>query len=341
MIKLYNDDCLSVLKKLPAKSVDLCVTDPPYNMKIAKWDSWKTNKAYVDFMKNVFYEVSRVLKDNGSLYFFHIDMELIAMLMEMIRSDLPFTFNSFLIWDKGIFRSLAWKNPSDKNKLRSWFNTCEFCLYYTKGESKTGWETICLDTNNFKSLRKYAYDLMQFIGLSGGGLNKGSDTEKQNISSIAKKKVLQKIGGRGDHFTRYGSSQWALCTEDVYNELISVFHIDKWQGFREYESLRQEYESLRQEYESLRPTHNLSPEHNNVFRYNSPSSNRLHICQKPVELIEEFILCSSNKNDTVLDCFMGSGTTGIAAKKLDRHFIGIENNPETFKIAEQRLSACI
>lgn len=167
-----------------------------------------------------------------------------------------------------------------------------------------------------------------------GGLNKGSDTEKQNISSIAKKKVLQNIGGRGDHFTRYGSSQWALCTEDVYNELISVFHIDKWQGFREYESLRQEYESLR-------PTHNLSPEHNNVFRYNSPRSNRLHICQKPVELIEEFILCSSNKNDTVLDCFMGSGTTGIAAKKLDRNFIGIENNPETFKIAEQRLSACI
>ena len=35
------------------------------------------------------------------------------------------------------------------------------------------------------------------------------------------------------------------------------------------------------------------------------------------------------------------GTTGIAAKKLDRHFIGIENNPETFQIAEQRLSACI
>lgn len=34
-------------------------------------------------------------------------------------------------------------------------------------------------------------------------------------------------------------------------------------------------------------------------------------------------------------------TTGIAATKLDRHFIGIENNPETFKIAEQRLSACI
>lgn len=57
--------------------------------------------------------------------------------------------------------------------------------------------------------------------------------------------------------------------------------------------------------------------------------------------MKNFIKVSSNKNDTVLDCFMGSGTTGIAAKKLDRHFIGIENNPETFKIAEQRLSACI
>lgn len=197
MIKLYNDDCLSVLKKLPAKSIDLCVTDPPYNIKIAKWDSWKTNKAYVDFMKNVFYEVSRVLKDNGSLYFFHSDMELIAMLMEMIRSDLPFTFNSFCIWDKGNFRSLAWKNPTDKNKLRSWFNTCEFCLYYTKGESKTGWETICLDTNNFKSLRKYAYDLMQFIGLSGGGIEQRLGHRKAEHFFYCQKKGTSEDRGSG------------------------------------------------------------------------------------------------------------------------------------------------
>ena len=94
------------------------------------------------------------------------------MLMEMIRENFDLTFNSFIVWDKGDFRSLAWKNVTEENNLRSWFNTCEYCLYYTKGKSKTGWETVCLDVNNFASLREYAYNMMQFIGISGGGICK-------------------------------------------------------------------------------------------------------------------------------------------------------------------------
>lgn len=49
-----------------------------------------------------------------------------------------------------------------------------------------------------------------------------------------------------------------------------------------------------------------------------------HPTQKPVKLMEHFVKLLSNENDTILDSFMGSGSTGVAATNLNRNFIGIE-----------------
>ena len=62
-----------------------------------------------------------------------------------------------------------------------------------------------------------------------------------------------------------------------------------------------------------------------------------HPCPKPLRWAEELIALTTNENDLVLDCFLGSGTTAVACKKLNRRFIGIEISPEYCKIAEQRL----
>ena len=70
-VQLYKGDCLEVMKGIPSKSVDLALIDPPYNISKAEWDKWKTIKEYVDFMGLAFKECERVLKDNGSFYFFH------------------------------------------------------------------------------------------------------------------------------------------------------------------------------------------------------------------------------------------------------------------------------
>lgn len=64
---------------------------------------------------------------------------------------------------------------------------------------------------------------------------------------------------------------------------------------------------------------------------------RFHPTQKPLLLIEELIKKHSNENDTVVDCFMGSGTTGVAAKRLNRNFIGIELDNEYFEKAKDRI----
>lgn len=58
----------------------------------------------------------------------------------------------------------------------------------------------------------------------------------------------------------------------------------------------------------------------------------------PLELPETCILLSTNKEDMILDCFMGSGTTGVACVNTDRNFIGIEIDRKAFSIAEERIT---
>lgn len=65
---------------------------------------------------------------------------------------------------------------------------------------------------------------------------------------------------------------------------------------------------------------------------------QLHQNQKPVRLIEYLIKKSSNEDDMVFDCFMGSGTTGVACMNTGRNFIGVELDKEYFKIAEERIN---
>ena len=64
---------------------------------------------------------------------------------------------------------------------------------------------------------------------------------------------------------------------------------------------------------------------------------RLHKSQKPLQLIDRFVRLSSVEGDTVLDPFMGSGTTGVACKLLNRNFIGIEQNQDFVNIANKRI----
>jgi DNA modification methylase len=64
----------------------------------------------------------------------------------------------------------------------------------------------------------------------------------------------------------------------------------------------------------------------------------LHPTQKNLSLMENLVKIHSNENNVVLDPFMGSGTTGLACKNLNRHFIGIEQNANYFEIAKGRIN---
>ena len=61
-----------------------------------------------------------------------------------------------------------------------------------------------------------------------------------------------------------------------------------------------------------------------------------HPTQKPLEILEKIILASTNENDLILDPFCGSSTTGIAAVKLNRKYIGIDNSKEYLDLSIRR-----
>lgn len=312
-IELIQGDCLEKMKDIPDGSVDLVLTDPPYNIGKAKWDKIPN---YVEWCGKWFKQCERLLKANGSFYFWHNDMVQIAQLMEWIRQNTRFVFKQMVVWNKR-FNGSPSKGFLDGfvevSGLRNYQQMCEYCLYYVSGGSvRTEWDR--LDVNNFPTMRWYFKDLQAFIGLN-------------------KKQIIGRIGQNADHCFRWDSSQWDLPTPETYQQLIDAFGIDKWTGFKEYESLRQEYESLRY-------TFNNQKTHHSVWNYETAIKHG-HITPKPVDMLENILRHSSNEGDTVLDCFMGSGSTGVACVNTGRNFIGIELDAGYFKIAEKRISCGI
>ncbi|MCR4593770.1 MAG: site-specific DNA-methyltransferase, partial [Clostridiales bacterium] len=73
--------------------------------------------------------------------------------------------------------------------------------------------------------------------------------------------------------------------------------------------------------------------------YWSMPENTAHPTQKPEKLLAKLILASSNPGDFVFDPFLGSGSTSVTAKKLGRHYCGIEQNPQYCVWAEKRLES--
>jgi site-specific DNA-methyltransferase (adenine-specific) len=109
---------------------------------------------------------------------------------------------------------------------------------------------------------------------------------------------------------------------------------------REYEDLRREYEELRTEYEELRRPFAVTADvpYTDVWTFPTVQAYAgKHPCEKPLAMMRHIIEVSSKPEATVLDCFMGSGTTGVACVNTNRNFIGIELDPTYFDIACKRI----
>ena len=314
-VQLILGDCLEVMKDMPDKSVDAVITDPPYNISKAEWDKIKD---YIGWCGKWITECQRVLKDNGSFYFFHNDIEQLADLVIWIRNNTNLVFKQMIVWNKR-FEGSSNKGFLDGfvalEGLRNYQQMAEYLLFYTF-QDETGLTTVKLDMNNFSTLRQYFKDYQEALGLT-------------------KLEILEKIGQRADHCFRWGSSQWDMPTEETYDQLAKIPISNEFVR-REYEFVRREYEDLRREYEDLRYTFNNQKTHHSVWNYDiAPKFG--HITPKPIELMKNIINHSSDSEMTILDPFMGSGTTGVACVQTGRNFIGIEIDPTYFAIAERRI----
>jgi adenine-specific DNA-methyltransferase len=325
MIDLRLGDCLEVMPTLADNSVDLILTDPPYyKVKGEWWDrQWDTPQGFLDWLNSILAQMHRVLKPNGSLYLFASPK--MAARVEVLISE-QFNVIQHITWRKPPYSTKA--EMFRKEDLRSFFPASEEIIF---AEQKNGdfdyrYSDGTLHYRIMQPIRDYLNAERERAGVSVGDVDR---TTKTAMAS---------------HWFTH-PSQWVLPTKERYEELREVFSRLNHGGSyleREYEDLRREYEDLRREYEDLRRPFSVTADvpYTDVWDFSTVSHYPgKHPCEKPPEMLEHIIKASSRPGATVLDCFMGTGSTGKACEKLGRNFIGIEIDPNYFSIAQRRIEA--
>lgn len=130
-IKLFQGDCIDALKEVPDKSIQLICIDPPYN--IGK-DTWDNIDNYIEWLLSIIQILETKLKDNGSFFMFHNEMETISELMVTIKKNTKFIFRQMIVWNKR-FNESKKKGFMDgyvvKNDMHNWNKMAEYILFYT------------------------------------------------------------------------------------------------------------------------------------------------------------------------------------------------------------------
>ena len=322
---LYCGDCLDILPTLPANSVDLIATDPPYyKVKGEQWDrQWETPEGFLSWLDLVLAELYRVLKPNGSLYMFASPR--MAARVEVLIGR-RFNVLNAIRWVK----DAGWHNRAEKETLRSFLSPWEHVIFaehygaegYAKGEA--GYSAKCDELRGFvfEPLRVYLASERDRAGL----------TTRQIAEAFQRKSGSRTVTGMAGHW--FERVQWVLPTEENYEWLRHTMSNLNHGG----QYLRREYEDLRREYEDLRRPFNVTADvpYTDVWTFKTVNAYPgKHPTEKPLPLMKHIIAASSREGATVLDCFMGSGTTGKAARDLGRNFIGIEKDAGYFAQAKQ------
>ena len=320
---IYNEDCLTGMQRIPDGSVDCIICDLPYGtMKGAQLDGWEGVKTDWDEIiptDKLFEQYERVLRMNGVAILFSQE-PYTNHLRGYQYKNTNFGFGYPLMWRKNHFANAL----IAKNAPVSYFE--DISVFFKR-----------FDTSGHHPLRDYFSAVMSYIGAtSAKQINEKLEHRKAEHSFYVSPKqlIMQKIGGKADHTFRNGSTQFALCTAETYQEIIDKFHIDEMEGFKSYDEL------VRMDARFKR-TFNL-PEgqkyFGNVLEY-AKDSGGIHPTQKPVKLMCCLVRTYTNEGDTVLDNCIGSGTTAIACIKEKRHFIGFEIDEGYFRKAQERIRA--
>lgn len=170
--RYYCGDCFQLLPAIESGTVDMVLIDPPYYMgKDKAWDCFEGRADYMAFMGRAFIQAQRILKENGTLGFWHNDLQKITWLCDWLERNTDMRFATWGIWVKPNHRRKIWVNPGPGNTLRSWFNIGEFCVFFVKGTAGTAWnktglELAKLNTENFGSLRDYFRRLLEYTGVT-------------------------------------------------------------------------------------------------------------------------------------------------------------------------------
>lgn len=337
-IDLRHGDCLEILKDIPDNSVDSVVTDPPYGLSFMgkRWD-------YEVPSIEVWAECLRVLKPGGHLLSFagsrtyhrmavnieDAGFEIRDQIMWVYGEGFPKSHNIGKAVDKlqGNERKVVGKNPNyrtnkEDNLYQSsgTFNTTEGMKVMTKGESEwEGWGTALKPAHEpiVMARKPFIGTVVENVLEHGtGGLNidgcriptngetpKGSGNGQKNTLAHGDRESLH-----GGSITPIEGRFPANFIHDGSDEVVSLFPDSTARFFYCAKANKSE-----------------------------KGSGNIHPTVKPIALMQYLCRLVTPKNGVVLDPFMGSGTTGIAAKDCGYDFIGIEREEEYMEIAKHRI----
>ena len=341
--KIYQGDCLELMKQIEDKSIDLILCDLPYGTTACSWDE------IIPF-EILWKEYYRVLRPYGFI---------------VLTGSQPFTTKMIVSNIENFSHQWIWEKEQGANPLLA--NVMPM----------KNFEDVIVFSNEYKNydyegnnpLRIYFKRVLDYIGLNLKRINEklGHRKAEHVFYVTPKKAIINEIEQRADHTFRNGSTQFGLCTKETYLELIRVFDIDKMEGFESYESLLQIDTTFKNTLPQYPRVYN--PQKTNgkkytsgrgyiehldnyvqggkvsserfpvaIIKFNTDKANSQHPTQKPVELFEYLIKTYTNEGDLILDNCIGSGTTAIACINTNRRFIGMELSPEYCKIANDRLT---
>lgn len=310
-----DSDQVAIL--MSGEKADLAHNDPPYGMKKEKEGVLNDNLNYddlLDFNREWIALQFLHLKDNGSWYCWGIDeplMDIYSNILKPYIKEQKVTFRNLITWNKGHGQS------QNSESTRSYATADEKCLFVMLGVQGFN--------NNADNYYEGWEPIRQYLQ---------SEMDKAGGKKVWKEALGNQMGSH--YFTK---SQWALPTQEAYNKL------QKYAGGiafkREYDDIKREYDDIKREWYQMRAYFNNTHDNmNNVWyfqRHNKDGSEGGHATPKPIALCERVIKSSCPDNGLVIDYFMGSGSTMVAAHQLNRKCYGMELDPKYCQVILDRM----
>jgi DNA modification methylase len=320
-----STDSDSVAKLMNGQKADMAHNDPPYGMKKEKEGVLNDNLNYddlLDFNREWIALQFMHLKENGSWYCWGIDEPLMDIYSEILKpytAQQKATFRNLITWDKGHGQS------QNSELTRSYATADEKCLFVMLGVQGFN--------NNSDNYFEGFEIIREYLNIQRNKLG-------WNVDKIIK------ITGKTSASHYFSKSQWSFPTEEHYNSIREAANGDAFH--KEYEELKKEYEELKKEYEELKKEYystrayfnNVHDNFNNVWhfdRHKREGNEGGHATPKPIPLCERAIKSSCPDNGLVLDVFLGSGSTMVAAHQLKRKCYGMELDPKYCQVIIDRM----
>lgn len=316
-VTLHLGDCRDIMPTLG--KIDAVVTDPPYfRISGELWDrQWRTPEGFLAWMEGLIQGWKSVLPIGGSLSLF-ASAKMTSQIEVVV--DRHFDVLNNIVWNKlsdyepGDPRATSYR-ARDRKSFRRFFEYSERIIFAEMaGASRYSPLGDALRSAREKTGRK-STDIDVLLGF-----------------------VRSRDPTKGTELFRRWEEGSSRPSKEQFRRAMRACGDNRSDG-----DIDQHFDDCSAESDRLRRYFNAEVgQHTDVWSFETVPSHQIkHPCEKPLDLMDHLIRCTTRPEGTVLDCFMGTGATGVSAVTNGRAFVGIELDERYFDIACRRITAAV